>query len=107
MRKQKSQKSQKSNVHTIRLTSGLNQTKFWGRIGVTQSAGSRYETGRNIPPPVRLLLDLVYGTPQVKAATYHKLTAPLTLPPTPESTSTTPATQQVADVVTQGDTATA
>ncbi len=27
-----------------------------------QSGGSRYESGRNIPRPVQLLLTLVYGT---------------------------------------------
>ncbi len=27
----------------------LNQTDFWGRFGVSQSAGSRYETSRDIP----------------------------------------------------------
>ena len=36
--------------------------EFWKRVGVTQSGGSRYESGRNIPRPVQLLLTLVYGT---------------------------------------------
>lgn len=40
----------------------LNQAAFWGPIGVTQSGGSRYESGRNIPKPVQLLLHLAYGT---------------------------------------------
>ena len=33
---------------------------FWSRIGVTQSGGSRYESGRNMPKPVRELLRLVH-----------------------------------------------
>ena len=41
---------------------GINQTKFWSRVGVTQSGGSRYESGRNIPRPVQMLLRIAYGT---------------------------------------------
>lgn len=44
----------------IRLKSGLNQHAFWTPLGVTQSGGSRYENGRNVPKPVRHLLNLVY-----------------------------------------------
>ncbi len=39
----------------------LSQSEFWAPIGVTQSAGSRYESGRPLPIPIALLLDLVYG----------------------------------------------
>ncbi|MFN3986800.1 MAG: helix-turn-helix domain-containing protein [Rhodocyclaceae bacterium] len=42
----------------IRLALGMNQKHFWGALGVTQSGGSRYESGRSIPRPVRMLLDL-------------------------------------------------
>lgn len=41
---------------------GLNQSQFWSRVGVTQSGGSRYESGRNIPRPAQVLLHLAYGT---------------------------------------------
>ena len=34
------------------------QAVFWGTIGVTQSGGSRYESGRNMPKPTALLLNL-------------------------------------------------
>ena len=44
----------------IRRKLGLNQSQFWSRIGVTQSGGSRYESGRNIPRPVQALLRLVH-----------------------------------------------
>jgi len=38
----------------------LNQKDFWSPLGVTQSGGSRYESGRNIPVPVQKLFFLVY-----------------------------------------------
>lgn len=40
----------------------LNQQQFWAPLRVHQSGGSRYETGRVIPEPVKLLLNIVYGT---------------------------------------------
>jgi hypothetical protein len=44
----------------LRRKLGLNQHKFWIPIGVTQSGGSRYESGRNMPKPVRELVRLAY-----------------------------------------------
>ncbi|MBI2317421.1 MAG: helix-turn-helix domain-containing protein [Betaproteobacteria bacterium] len=44
----------------IRRRLGLNQQEFWTRIGVTQSGGSRYESGRRMPKPVKELLRLVH-----------------------------------------------
>lgn len=35
-----------------------NQTRFWSRFGVTQSRGSRFELGMEIPAPVTILLKL-------------------------------------------------
>ena len=49
-------------IKEYRRKNGLNQFDFWSRVGVTQSGGSRYESGRNIPRPVQLLLQLTYGT---------------------------------------------
>lgn len=40
----------------------LNQTEFWRRVGVSQSGGSRYESGRAIPRSVQMLLHIAYGT---------------------------------------------
>jgi transcriptional regulator with XRE-family HTH domain len=45
---------------SLRKKLHLNQSDFWSRIGVTQSGGSRYESGRSLPKPVRELLRLVY-----------------------------------------------
>ena len=44
----------------VREKAGLNQQEFWTKIGVTQSGGSRYESGRQMPKPVRELLRLVH-----------------------------------------------
>ena len=44
----------------IRRKRGLNQQQFWPLIGVTQSGGSRYESGRRMPKPVRELLRIVH-----------------------------------------------
>jgi predicted transcriptional regulator len=49
-----------SDPRDIRKKLQLNQSEFWSRIGVTQSGGSRYESGRTLPKPVRELMRLVY-----------------------------------------------
>jgi predicted transcriptional regulator len=48
------------NPRDIRKRLGLNQADFWSPVGVTQSGGSRYESGRALPKPVRELVRLVY-----------------------------------------------
>lgn len=48
------------NPREIRRKLGMNQQDFWSMVGVTQSGGSRYESGRNMPKPVRELLRLVH-----------------------------------------------
>ena len=53
-------KTETQNPRELRRKLGLNQQQFWSRIGVTQSGGSRYESGRNMPKPVRELLRLVH-----------------------------------------------
>ncbi|MBK8335181.1 MAG: helix-turn-helix transcriptional regulator [Sterolibacteriaceae bacterium] len=40
----------------LRKSAGLNQTEFWKRFGVTQSGGSRYESGRSMPTPLKVLM---------------------------------------------------
>lgn len=47
-------------VREVRRKLGMNQSEFWSQLGVTQSGGSRYESGRNIPRPVQALLRLVH-----------------------------------------------
>jgi DNA-binding transcriptional regulator YiaG len=47
-----------SDIVDIRKKQNLNQTEFWTRFGVTQSGGSRYESGRNIPKSLAILLQL-------------------------------------------------
>ncbi|WP_126445341.1 helix-turn-helix domain-containing protein [Sulfuricystis multivorans] len=50
----------KIDVREIRRKLGMNQQQFWSKLGVTQSGGSRYESGRNMPRPVQHLLRLVH-----------------------------------------------
>jgi len=55
-------------LRRLRKRLNLNQAEFWNRVGVTQSGGSRYEKGRPVPKPVRILLNLVYSAKQEPAA---------------------------------------
>lgn len=45
-----------SDIAMDRRKKNLNQKDFWAQYGVTQSGGSRYESGRNIPKPLAILL---------------------------------------------------
>ena len=49
------------NARKEREKSGMNQTEFWRMFGITQSCGSRYESGRNIPKPVKMLMAFILG----------------------------------------------
>lgn len=61
----------------VRTKLKMNQQQFWSRVGLTQSAGSRFESGRNIPEPAKLLLIVAYGTAKHSADTVAKLRAPV------------------------------
>lgn len=45
-------------LRKLRLDRQESQTKFWRRFGVTQSRGSRFEMGVEIPPSVAILVKL-------------------------------------------------
>lgn len=46
----------------LRTGAALNQTRFWGRLGVPRTTGSRYELGETaLPESVAILLNLAYG----------------------------------------------
>ncbi len=47
-------------IKSLRQKFGLNQLAFWAPLGLTQSAGSRYESGQNIPAPTSMLIQIVY-----------------------------------------------
>lgn len=47
-----------NNPRASRESSGLNQTDFWAKYGVTQSGGSRYENERKIPVATKALMIL-------------------------------------------------
>lgn len=53
-----------ADAREVRWKLRLNQDAFWGKLHVGQAGGSRYERGRAIPVPVRLLLNITYGTPK-------------------------------------------
>lgn len=48
------------NARELRIRMDLNQSDFWSRIYVTQSGGSRYESGRNMPKCTRMMVHLVH-----------------------------------------------
>ena len=60
-------------IKVQRLKLGMNQSEFWGPVGVTQSGGSRFEHGRDIPEPVKILLEIAYGTEKKCAGIVNKL----------------------------------
>ena len=45
-------------LRQFRVSKRESQATFWARFGVTQSSGSRFETGLGVPPPVALLVKL-------------------------------------------------
>lgn len=45
-------------LRQFRISKHESQATFWARFGVTQSSGSRFETGLGVPPPVALLVKL-------------------------------------------------
>lgn len=53
--------AKKIDPKALRAKLKMNQTDFWRPLGVTQSGGCRYENGRAMPKPVRLLLELMHG----------------------------------------------
>lgn len=55
-------------MRKLREKLGFTQEEFWSRLGVTQSAGSRYETSsRGLPTPMKKLIELAYGTKALAA----------------------------------------
>lgn len=53
-------------LRALRKKHGLSQAEFWTKIGVTQSAGSRYEAGREMPTPTKTLVALTFGPRPIK-----------------------------------------
>ncbi len=45
----------------LRKKLAINQADFWARVKATQSGGSRYEHGRNIPKAMLYLLHFAYA----------------------------------------------
>lgn len=47
-------------LRELRLARNESQSRFWGRFGVTQTRGSRFELGQEIPLPVGILIRLYF-----------------------------------------------
>lgn len=60
-------------VVALRKKLRLNQSEFWGRFGITQSAGSRYESGREIPLPMQVLLNVAFRQASVSEKLVQQL----------------------------------
>ena len=71
----------------MRKKLNVNQSEFWSRVGIGQSAGSRYESGRNIPRPVQMLLRIAYGTKAQAAKQLEALHPIATVDATEEAAS--------------------
>ena len=52
---------QLDNLREVRESLQQNQGEFWHRFGVSQSGGSRYEGGRDVPRPLQKLLRLYFA----------------------------------------------
>jgi hypothetical protein len=48
-------------LRKFRRSKHESQGMFWARFGVTQSRGSRFEKGAEIPKPVSILLELYFN----------------------------------------------
>jgi len=60
-------------VRELRNKVGLNQAEFWQHFQTTQSGGSRYESGRAMPGPVQLLMNIAFGSEAKSATTVDAL----------------------------------
>lgn len=61
-------------ITQMRKDMGLNQTDFWSKVFLTQSAGSRYEkSGHEVSNQTNALLILVYGSKAEAEALYKEL----------------------------------
>lgn len=55
-------------VRSLRRALGMTQTAFWAAFQTVQSVGSRYETAREIPNTVQLLLNIAFGSDRATQA---------------------------------------
>lgn len=62
-------------VLELRRKLHLNQSEFWAPFQTTQSGGSRYESGREIPAPVQVLLNIAFNTDAKATAIFDELRA--------------------------------
>ncbi|BBF84416.1 hypothetical protein DLM_2111 [Aquitalea magnusonii] len=58
MKNQTTETNANRDYRAMRRAMGMNQAQFWGAVNVTQSGGSRYESGRQAPVQVDELVRL-------------------------------------------------
>ena len=75
-------------IKQIRERLGLSQKVFWAIFQATQSAGSRYESCRNIPESVQLLLNIALNSPQASAAVVDAMRQAVTAKPSAKRRAT-------------------
>lgn len=49
-----------TDLTAYRKSRGESQAEFWSRFGLSQSTGSKYESGRAVPTPVAMLMLAFY-----------------------------------------------
>jgi transcriptional regulator with XRE-family HTH domain len=57
----------------LREKMDMSQTDFWSKLGVSQSASSRYESGRRVPMPLKTLLMIAYGNENKAVGLFNAL----------------------------------
>lgn len=60
-----------TDIRALRKKLGLNQSQFWGKVGLSQSCGSRHESSRESSEPIAKLIELVH----VKGIDVDRITA--------------------------------
>lgn len=65
-------------VLELRKRLAMSQAVFWRHVGVTQSGGSRYESGRTPPKQVLWALHFVYGSEKEAQELLAQLRQPVT-----------------------------
>ena len=79
-------------LHALRTSLGVSQVQFWGAVLVTQSAGSRYESGQRPPTQVAVLLRLAYDPQSAARALLAELRQALPADYVPKTNSVAAAT---------------
>ena len=67
-------------IRAYRKERRLTQADFWVPLGITQSTGSRFGSGRELPGPIQILLNLALGKGENATAIVESLRAAIGVP---------------------------